>query len=142
MNPTGAMNMATETLRLFDDSDTPTTDRIVSANGVIDPAKPERLRELERWLRSNFESTLEDAVRKADQYGSDDIGIMAAALTPVLPHGPLSSKQAVIAFYAMGKLSRILGAIQDGQEPTQDSWQDLRVYATMGEKVRATGVWL
>lgn len=130
---------------VFDQGDTPSVDNLVSTNGAIEPAKVQRLRELERWLRHNFDLTLDDTLHKASAYGTTDIAIMGDVLVRAIAGqstpGTLGD-QSAIGFYALGKLSRILAALQDGQMPSIDSWQDLRVYAMMGEKIASTGRWL
>lgn len=129
----------------YDGGDTPTADDIIrqAPMHAISDDKAVRLRALERWLRRYFEESLVDTLTKANAYGTGDIEILAASISALLPMQDVDySVEAAIAFYCAGKLARILGAMQDGQSPGADSWHDLRVYATMGEKIRNTGRWM
>jgi hypothetical protein len=67
--------------------------------------------------------------------------VLGAAMRPLVPRAAVSDEELAIAFYAYGKLSRIIGAISDGRRPSDDCWHDLGVYARMAQRVRETGDW-
>jgi hypothetical protein len=46
-----------------------------------------------------------------------------------------------IAFYLLGKATRVFGAYQRGGRPSDDTWHDLTVYSMMARRVRETGGW-
>lgn len=50
--------------------------------------------------------------------------------------------EAALAFYAMGKIGRIVSSYRRSMVPSDDSWHDLEVYAAMAAKIRSTGIWM
>lgn len=102
---------------------------------------------IEEWWFEQAQLELDRTIPKAKEYGSGDLAVMASALR--LLH---SSKLSVAwgdsfymewacAFYALGKVSRVIAAYARGDLPDSDSWFDLGVYCRMAQRIRATGGW-
>lgn len=87
---------------------------------------------------------------KAVEYGASDIGIMGASMQTLFPNSaamPPEERERVgremaIAFYVLGKVSRLFGAYQQGKIPGDDSWFDICVYGMMARRIRETGRWV
>lgn len=121
-------------------------------------AKDENMDQVENrlawWYREEQEHDRSMALAKRQEYGSADLRLMAAAMREMLPHpnpGALEGCygddeegyyiEAAVAFYALGKISRITGAFAEGRVPSLDSWQDTTVYSMMARRVRENGSW-
>lgn len=106
--------------------------------------------------RSDAET--ETAIAKGLEYGSIDLKIMGGAMLQLLgpeawdrvvdladdangydqeTHGQLMA----IAFYELGKVARLWGALVDGRVPSTDTLADIRVYAHMANTIIETGEW-
>lgn len=104
----------------------------------------------EEFARKTFESDLARAREKAMEYGSHDLEIMGTSMEALLPHGNLLDPQSrhsagiemAIAFYLMGKASRMFGAFKKGSTPGDDSWRDGSIYSMMARWVRQNGKWI
>ncbi len=91
------------------------------------------------WLEKAIEE-VEATIPKAVEYSSSDLEVMGAAMEAMgVPEG--SGVEAAIAFYALGKVARAVGALASGQRPSDDTWFDIGVYARMAQRVRAAGAW-
>jgi hypothetical protein len=55
--------------------------------------------------------------------------------------GKVHPSELGVAFYALGKMARIMGAYADGLAPSDDSWHDLAIYARMAQRVRHADGW-
>jgi hypothetical protein len=99
--------------------------------------------DLEGWWEQIARDEVMAVVPKAVEYSSTDlldIGTsMARAMGREVTHA--EAVELGISFYALGKMSRIMGAIQEGRQPSDDSWHDLGVYARMVQRVRQSGGW-
>lgn len=104
---------------------------------------------LARWYMSEQDRDRRMALAKRDEYGSADLRIMAGALKEMVPV-PMEEEEirldahyieAAIAFYVLGKVSRIVGALGEGRVPSLDSWHDITIYSMMARRVRETGEW-
>lgn len=96
--------------------------------------------ELAKWWRETAEEEISQTVEKAIEYSASDLvdigrGLLGGNRTDE------EYTEAGIAFYALGKVSRIMGAIREGRRPSYDSWLDLGVYARMAQRTRETGGW-
>jgi len=107
-------------------------------------------RELAEWWLAQCTEEIDKTIPKAEAYSAIDLEIMGAAeLAKLGEAGDLIPKdrreahgmEMAIAFYALGKLSRIIGALSEGRDGGEDSWFDLGVYARMAQRVRETGQW-
>jgi hypothetical protein len=106
------------------------------------PTQPQR--ELADWwlglARREFDQTMD----KAQEYGGDDLAYMGNILADCFnekAHPQVNAAEIAIAFYSLGKITRIIGAYKDGRLPSDDSWLDLHVYAAMGIRAREVGGW-
>lgn len=105
---------------------------------------------LEGWWADHAHNATKRTVPKAIEYGSSDIDLMGAAMASMM-RGELAGatdaerlqfgRYAAISFYALGKIARIFGALEQGKLPHPDSEFDLEVYAIMLARVRETGGW-
>lgn len=101
--------------------------------------------DLEAWLRNVFTTELPGTLDKAELYGAADLQVMADAMGVMIPSiaGDNGLKlQAAVAFYTLGKVARVIGALRDGRSPSEDTWYDTHIYGLMGLKVYQTGCWL
>jgi hypothetical protein len=74
---------------------------------------------------------------KLEQYGSHDLLVVGTGLNP--DQEPAEAMEAGCAFYALGKVARVVEAVRTGRDPGDDSWHDLTVYSMMARRIRATG---
>lgn len=95
--------------------------------------------DLETWWKDKAEAEIELTLPKVKAYSSVDLEIMGAALADDRKQGV----EAAIAFYALGKVSRIVGSLQEDRptESREDSWFDLGVYSRMAQRVLEVGSW-
>jgi hypothetical protein len=103
--------------------------------------------ELAEWWRALSEKEIAQTIAKAQEYGGDDLAYMGAILQDAI-RGPevireetSRAAETAVAFYALGKITRIIGALKEGRKPSDDSWLDLHVYAGMAIRIRETGGW-
>ena len=98
---------------------------------------------LEAWWKDDAEQELAGVLPKAVEYGSSDLQLMGEALLMCMPQcrDKVDAEELAIAFYALGKTARLMGAYADGRTPSEDTWHDLGVYARMAKRVRAVGQW-
>ena len=98
---------------------------------------------LDAWWRDDTEVELAGVMPKAIEYGSSDLRLMGQAMLMFMPQceGKVDAEELAIAFYALGKTARLIGAYVDGRVPSEDTWHDLAVYAKMAKRVRAVGQW-
>ncbi len=104
------------------------------------------LNRLRVWMEDHHERLEAGTLAKAGEYGALDLQIMGASLAEVVPNlgesAPSASKlQAAIAFYLLGKVSRVLSALAEGKPAPTDSWLDAEVYSMMGSYVQEYGQW-
>lgn len=86
------------------------------------------------WNRTQTED-LEMYLLKNEVYGNADLRIIGFALKECdirNAHVDTLPEEIGIAFYALGKVARILSAYDAGEIASEDSWKDLAIYATMG----------
>lgn len=106
-------------------------------------APPSDIDNLRRWMVQTLDQALPEILRKADEYGSGDLEMMGSRLQRMLRlPAPSVGQQASAAFYADGKVARIMAALEEGREPSADCWFDLMVYGMIGLKLHQTGQWL
>jgi hypothetical protein len=117
-------------------------DRAVSAQGPLRAQHTEKSvlgDELREWWLKTAATDLEAVAPKAIEYSSSDLLVIGAGIAPWLT--PAQQAEAAVGFYALGKASRITGALSEGREPNIDSWDDLAIYAMMGRRIRHAGGW-
>lgn len=98
------------------------------------------LNELADWWNNQAREEFAQTAVKAKEYSSSDLRIMGAAME----EGGVKEgygEEAAIAFYVLGKVARAVGALQEGQVPSDDTWFDISVYAKMVMRIRETGRW-
>jgi hypothetical protein len=63
-------------------------------------------------------------------------------MMPQIDHDHQLKLQAAVAFYLLGKVARVMGALKDGRSPTSDTWYDAHIYSMMGLRIQEVGYWL
>lgn len=104
---------------------------------------------LQEWLQAHDAFLNELLIRRAAEYGSGDLEVMASAMELVAPQNGLDlearrafCREMSLAFYLLGKVGRMFSAYQHGRVPSTDQWRDAEAYAKMAQKVRDTGLWV
>lgn len=110
---------------------------------AIPLANQSRADELAEWWMNQAVKETANLVPKAISYGSVDLDLMGDALLLLRPDlaGVVPKQELALAFYLMGKVSRIFGALEQGVAPSWDSWEDSSIYAKMALRVRQAGKW-
>lgn len=106
------------------------------------------LRQLRTWWDNYSESTFDQIAPKVVAYSSHDLEMMGVGLR-ALTAADIADRQeadkfglyAACAFYALGKIARIVGALEKGTLPGPDSEMDLMVYSMMMARIREVGGW-
>lgn len=111
--------------------------------------------ELAQWWRRLGESDIARMAPKAHEYSAYDLVMIGRAVGDMIGSG-LAQPQAVydemesgdpaaaeIAcwFYILGKVGRAIGAIKEGRLPSEDTAEDVRIYATMVARIKDVGAW-
>lgn len=98
---------------------------------------------LQEWWNKTSKDEIDSMLPKVIEYGANDLKIMGDAMLLLKPElqGKVEPEELAIAFYALGKVARIMGAYADGVAPSDDSWHDLAIYARMAQRVRDAGYW-
>lgn len=91
------------------------------------------------WWRQHASEEVELYIKKREIYGSVDLDVIGN--TMLLAHPQLRTefadedrmrgRELGVAYYALGKVARIIGAMVEGRMPAYDSWHDLAIYAQM-----------
>lgn len=105
--------------------------------------------ELAEWWANTAISEINMVVAKAIEYGATDLRDLGYQILEMAGRRPIErdayddavATEVGIAFYAQGKLARIVAAVKEGRRPSVDSWLDLGVYARMGQRVHQVGGW-
>lgn len=101
---------------------------------------------LRDWWSNKSQADIDAMVPKAIEYGGGDLTLMADGMALFAQMGggevprPVQREMAV-AFYALGKIARIISALAEGRLPGEDSWYDLQIYAVMAQYERQIGPW-
>jgi hypothetical protein len=103
-----------------------------------------KAKELMEWWKEQTEAELTMLLPKVSSYGAVDLEIIGHAMAGIagLELTVSQTEQMGIAFYLLGKVTRILSSLQAGQQPNPDSWTDAAVYARMGLRANENGSWL
>lgn len=105
---------------------------------------------VEKRLREMFEEDLVRLKAKSLEYGSADLVIMGTSMEALLPQGDQLDRESreraglemAMAFYLMGKASRLFGAWNKAREPSEDTWRDAEMYSKMARYTRRFGRWM
>lgn len=116
---------------------------------LVDQLQAEVSEMLSDWWADESTADMLAAVPKAIEYGSTDLEAMGVQLVALHPNVEAMNAdersrvglEMAIAFYLLGKATRIFGAYQRGGVPSDDTWHDLTVYSMMARRVRETGGW-
>lgn len=105
---------------------------------------------LKTWWGTLSAQDADKTAPKAVEYGAVDLDIMGQAMVSLggdLWNGASQEEKLAIgremacAFYALGKVSRVFSAFQQGRAPSDDTWLDITVYSVMARRIRQTGEW-
>lgn len=98
---------------------------------------------LETWWEDTTDEEIRSMIPKVIEYGSHDLDIIGDIMLMMRPElrGKIQPAELGVAFYALGKIARIMGAYADGAAPSDDSWHDLAIYARMAQRVRNAEGW-
>lgn len=102
--------------------------------------------ELAEWWANTAATEIGMVVAKAIEYSATDLRDLGRLMAETMNMDPGAMDdewftELGIAFYAAGKVARIMGAIKERRRPSYDSWTDLGVYARMGQRVQQVGGW-
>jgi hypothetical protein len=107
--------------------------------------------EITAWWRVEAEEMIAKSASKAVEYGAHDLEIMGVGMSSLV-HAQLAQatseersqfgQYAAVAFYLMGKVSRMMSALEQGTLPKGDTEFDIAVYAFMAMRIRQTGRWV
>lgn len=109
-----------------------------------------RALDLAAWWHQIATDEVDRTIPKAIEYGSADLKIMGEAMLTLMPQLgkglDLEERRKVgqelgIAFYVLGKISRLFGAYEQGRMPSDDTWFDLGIYSKMVRRIREVGEW-
>lgn len=98
---------------------------------------------LETWWEDTADAEIHSMIPKVIEYGAHDLAVIGDVMMLMRPElrGKVYPAELGIAFYALGKMARIMGAYADGIAPSDDSWHDLGIYARMAQRVRDADGW-
>jgi mono/diheme cytochrome c family protein len=111
---------------------------------INEDSLPTPEQDLADWWRQRCEGEIDMVVAKAIEYGATDLRDLGRIFLEMCGREAIDdayATEAGIAFYAQGKLARIVAAIREGRRPSFDSWLDLGVYARMAQRVHDRGGW-
>lgn len=101
------------------------------------------------WIVRLVGDELEPMIRKAAEYGGADLEIMGGAMVALIDRSKFDpdtnwTKLGIemgLAFYQLGKISRMFGAWAEGRTPSEDTLYDNMIYSLMLRFVRRFGHW-
>lgn len=104
---------------------------------------------LATWWRDTAEDEIAMVVDKAIEYGATDLRDIGRALLEMAGRTDEDGDEITdayaaelgIAFYILGKVSRVIAAVKEGRRPSGDTWVDIGVYARMAQRVQQVGSW-
>ncbi len=95
--------------------------------------------DITKWWREVTDDDLCRYLAKRTEYGSFDLSILGDVLQRTMDDEALkidANEEIGITFYMLGKLARVLSAYKEGRVPSDDTWDDLAIYAMMGRMAR------
>lgn len=114
---------------------------------VEDPSKPqpsdvpEGYAELEEWWMGLAQADLDRMLPKVTEYTASDLLLMGQFMEHWLGLPVGTGKEAACVWYALGKVARAVSAYREGRLPSEDTLQDLEIYAKMARRIREKGNW-
>jgi len=132
--------------------DDPADNRSIGISGfpALPPAPDSPRAQLAEWWAQLAQDEIDRVVAKAIEYGATDLRDLGWQVLE-MAGGPgrgededildSDATEIGIAFYAAGKMARIVAAIREGRQPSLDTWHDLGVYARMAQRVHSHGGW-
>ena len=97
--------------------------------------------DLAKWWRDNATDALNRTVPKIEEYGANDLTHIGQTMARLIKW-EINDKQAAelgIWFYLNGKIARALEALENERMPSDDTIFDIKIYATMIERIRQNG---
>lgn len=101
------------------------------------------IKDVQTWWLAHHRRLWDDCISKAVAYSSTDLARLGWDLVQMgvrLPEG-MTYAELGCWFYVQGKIARAMGSLIDGRMPTDDTVQDIEVYATMIARIRDAGGW-
>lgn len=95
--------------------------------------------QLSQWWLDHAKTEAAQTVAKMEEYGSRDLVEIGQQLARIGQHQltDIKAMEWGCAFYLLGKMARVMSAIERGDSPSDDTWLDIAVYAKMVLAARA-----
>jgi hypothetical protein len=95
------------------------------------------------WWLQLAHSDIKATLPKAVEYSAHDLELTGQLFEFLLgsENQPIDRAELTCWFYLASKVMRAVGALKDGAFPSDDTLQDIRVYATMITRIRDKGAW-
>ena len=97
--------------------------------------------ELRAWWNRVAANDFEQMRPKLGEYTSADLAIMGDVMEAWGVSAPELGSEAACIWYILGKVARAVAAYREGRAPSEDTLHDIRVYATMAQRIRERGSW-
>jgi hypothetical protein len=94
---------------------------------------------LSEWWVNHAHQEADRTISKMEEYGAGDLAMIGYSISRIANRKVRDEKQAAelgIVFYAIGKIARVITAVEEGRTPSDDTWFDLAVYAKMVLAIR------
>lgn len=106
--------------------------------GNIDDAA---MSDLELWWSETVADDMARTIPKIQEYGNKDLEAIGAAFAHMQGKTIIQKNAAIYGcmFYALGKLTRAVAALERGDTPSEDTLFDLSIYAMMARSFRERG---
>jgi len=94
---------------------------------------------LSEWWINHAHQEADRTISKMEEYGAGDLAMIGYSISRIAGREVRDEKQAAelgIVFYALGKIARVIAAVEEGRTPSDDTWFDLAVYAKMALAIR------
>jgi hypothetical protein len=99
----------------------------------------------QQWWRTLTETDIAKTAPKAKEYSAVDLAIMGDVLRKWTIGGADQpdriGQEMAVMLYLLGKVARAIGAYQEGHVPSDDTLDDIRIYAVMLKRIRDKGAW-
>lgn len=97
--------------------------------------------ELEAWWLGTAQDDLSRMLPKVTEYTASDLLLMGQFMEHWMNLPAGTGKEAACVWYALGKVARAVSAYREGRLPSEDTLQDLEIYAKMARRIREKGNW-
>jgi hypothetical protein len=96
---------------------------------------------LEQWWMDNAQNGYQRTMPKVAEYGANDLVHIGQTLARCMDWNCTQQQAAEIGvwFYLQGKIARAFEAIERRELPSDDTAFDIKIYATMIERIRENG---